>query len=106
MMPLACAAPTARSVCFMISRARSGASAPDLRMPSASELPRSSSIATNMRPSGAVPMSLISMMCGLPMRLAASASRLNRAIASLSSAYFSSISLIATRLPSSTCSAS
>ena len=106
MMLLACAAPTARSVCRMIRSARGSAIGPVRSIASASDCPTSSSITTNIRPSGAVPMSLMSMMCGLPIRLAASASRLNREVASASSAYFSSISLIATRLPSSTCSAS
>ena len=64
------------------------------------------SITTNERPSCVVPMSLTSMMWGLPIRLAARASRLNRSIASLSSAYLPSMTFTATRLPSSTCVAS
>ena len=106
MICLPWAAPTARSVCRMIFIARGSSSGPSRLIASASGWPCRSSITTYSRPSAAVPISLMSMMCGLPMRLAASASRLNRVIASLSAAYFSSISLMATRLPSSTCSAS
>jgi hypothetical protein len=105
MIPLACAAPTARSTCRMIWTARHGAISP-ISSTFASGRPFRSSITTNVRPSGAVPMSKISMMCGLPILPAANASRRNRAVASVSSVYFSSISFTATCLPSSMCSAS
>ena len=105
MMPAACAAREAlRDLLGDVERRGDRhRAAGSSRAAPASVLPSSISMTKYVDPSGSCPKSLMSMMCGLPMALAARASCRKRSVISLSRAISPRRTLMATFLSMTLC---